>query len=122
MDINYEIVQYYIYKRLIKKKLRNSELEDCNRLNMSVEKYMIVKNYATEVQALPALGDFYNANEICYQKLNSIYIGCGEIKTGTGGGDITLVNAEFAPVKTVEYKQRLKKSDYSVKEALMALK
>ncbi len=60
MDINYEIVQYYIYKRLIKKKLRNSVLEDCKRLNMSVEKYMIVKNYATEVQALPALGDFYN--------------------------------------------------------------
>lgn len=60
MDINYEIVQYYIYKRIIKKKLRNSVLEDCQRLNMSVEKYMIVKNYATEVQALPALGDFYN--------------------------------------------------------------
>ncbi len=60
MDINYEIVQYYIYKRLIKKKLRNSVLEDCKRLNMSVEKYMLVKNYATEVQALPALGDFYN--------------------------------------------------------------
>ena len=50
MDINYEIVQYYIYKRLIKKKLRNSVLEDCKRLNMSVEKYMIVKNYATEVR------------------------------------------------------------------------
>ena len=60
MDINYEIVQYYIYKKIIKKKLRNSVLEDCQRLNMSVEKYMLVKNYATEVQALPALGDFYN--------------------------------------------------------------
>ena len=60
MDINYEIVQYYIYKKIIKKKLRDTVLEDCKRLNMTVEKYMQVKNYATEVQALPALGEFYN--------------------------------------------------------------
>ncbi|MBO7377630.1 MAG: hypothetical protein J6U35_02005, partial [Clostridia bacterium] len=60
MDINYEIVQYYIYKKIIKKKLRDKVLEDCKRLNMTVEKYMQVKNYSTEVQALPALGEFYN--------------------------------------------------------------
>lgn len=60
MDINYEIVQYYIYKKIIKKKLRNIVLEDCKRLNMPVEKYMLVKNYTTEALALPALGDFYN--------------------------------------------------------------
>ena len=60
MDINYEIVQYYIYKKIIKKKLRSTVLEDCKRLNMSVEKYMLVKNYTTEALALPALGDFYN--------------------------------------------------------------
>ena len=60
MDINYEIVQYYVYKKIIKKKLVNSVLEDCKRLDMTVEKYMQVKNYATEVQALPALGEFYD--------------------------------------------------------------
>lgn len=69
-----------------------------------------------------ALGDFYNANEICYQKLNSIYIGCGKIKSGTGSDEIKLVNSDFSPVKTVDYKQRLKKSYYSVKDAILALK
>ena len=60
MDINFEILQYYIYKKIIKKKQRDTVLEDCKRLNLTVEKYMLVKNYATEVQALPALGEFYN--------------------------------------------------------------
>ena len=60
MNINYEIIQYYIYKKIIKKRQRDVSLADCERLNMTVEKYMQVKNYATEVQALPALGEFYN--------------------------------------------------------------
>ena len=60
MNINYEIINYYIYKKLIEKKRRDEVLEDCARLNMTVEKYMLVKNYCTEVMALPALGEFYN--------------------------------------------------------------
>lgn len=60
MDINYEILNYYIYKKIIKKKLRDTILADCNRLNMPVEKYMLVKNYCTEAQALPVLGEFFN--------------------------------------------------------------
>ena len=60
MNINFEILQYYIYKKIIKKKQRETILEDCERLNLTVEKYMLVKNYCTEVQALPALGEFYN--------------------------------------------------------------
>ena len=60
MNINEEILKYYVYKKIIKKKQLASALEDCNRLNMTVEKYIQVKNYATETQALPALAEFYN--------------------------------------------------------------
>ncbi len=60
MNINYELLNYYIYKKIIKKKLRAKTLEDCARINMSVEKYMLVKNYCSEAEALPALGEFYN--------------------------------------------------------------
>ena len=60
MNINYEILNYYIYKKIIEKRKRDEILEDCARLNMTVEKYMLVKNYCTEVMALPALGEFYN--------------------------------------------------------------
>lgn len=60
MNINYEILNYYIYKKIIEKRKRDEILEDCARLNMPVEKYMLVKNYCTEVMALPALGEFYN--------------------------------------------------------------
>ncbi len=60
MNINYEILQYYVYKKIIKKKQLSTALQDCDRLNMTVEKYMQVKNYATETQALPALAEFYN--------------------------------------------------------------
>ncbi len=60
MNINYEIINYYIYKKIIKKKLRDKTLEDCARINMTVEKYMLVKNYCSEAEALPALGEFYN--------------------------------------------------------------
>ena len=60
MNINHEILQYYVYKKIIKKKQLSTALQDCDRLNMTVEKYMQVKNYATETQALPALAEFYN--------------------------------------------------------------
>lgn len=60
MNINNEILNYYIYKKLIKKRLHDKTLEDCARIGMSIEKYMLVKNYCTEAEALPALGDFYN--------------------------------------------------------------
>lgn len=60
MNINYEIINYYIWKKIIKKKLRDRALEDCERINMPVEKYMLLKNYCTEAQALAPLGEFYN--------------------------------------------------------------
>lgn len=69
-----------------------------------------------------ALGDFYNANEICYEKLKDIYIGCGDIKTGESVGKISLSNTDFAAVETVSCKSRLKKSYYSLKDSFTSLK
>ena len=37
MDLNYEILQYYVYKKIIKRKQMKVIYEDCTRLNMPVE-------------------------------------------------------------------------------------
>ena len=59
MNINRELLQFYIYKKIIKKKQSDKILEDCERLNVGVRDYMLAKEYATDVRELPALGDFY---------------------------------------------------------------
>jgi len=60
LNINNELINYYIYKKVIGRDIRSSALEDCARMNMPLEKYLYVKNYCSEVEALPALGEFYN--------------------------------------------------------------
>ena len=59
MNINKELLQFYIYKKIIKKKEADKILEDCQRLNVSVRDYMLAKEYVTEVKELPVLGDYY---------------------------------------------------------------
>ena len=59
MDINKELLQFYVYKKTIKKKQSEKILEDCKRLNVSVREYMLAKEYTTDVRELPVLGDFY---------------------------------------------------------------
>ncbi len=59
MDLNYEILQYYVYKRIIRRKQMKNIYEDCSRLKMPVENYMTAKGYCTEVTALAALGEFF---------------------------------------------------------------
>ncbi len=58
MNINKELLQFYIYKKIIKKKQAEKILEDCERLNVSVKDYMLAKEYVTDVKELPVLGDF----------------------------------------------------------------
>ena len=60
MNINNEIINYYIYKKIIDRKQRDEVFEDCERLSMPVEKYMQVKGYCSETDSLQALGEFYN--------------------------------------------------------------
>ena len=57
MDLNYEILQYYAYKKVIKRRQVKGIYEDCTRLQMPVENYMIAKGYCTQVTALAALGE-----------------------------------------------------------------
>ena len=59
MNINKELLQFYIYKKIIKKKQADKILEDCERLGVSVRKYMLEKEYVTDVGELPVLGDYY---------------------------------------------------------------
>ncbi len=59
MDINYELLKYYVYKKIIKRKQMKTIYEDCLRLDVSIENYMQAKAYCTEVEALPVLGEFY---------------------------------------------------------------
>ncbi len=59
MNINRDLLQFYIYKKIIKKKQAEKILEDCERLKVSVRDYMLTKEYATEVRELPVLGGYY---------------------------------------------------------------
>ena len=60
MNLNFELLQYYQYKRVVKKKQRNEIFAECTRLGIPCDKYMIAKQYCTEVTALPALAEFYS--------------------------------------------------------------
>lgn len=59
MDITYELLTYFAYKKIIKRKQMKGIYDDCKRLGMPVETYMLAKAYCTEVTMLPALGEFY---------------------------------------------------------------
>ncbi len=59
MDTNYELLQFYIYKKLITKKESLEILEECRKLNTNIRDYMIAKEYITEQTELEALGEYY---------------------------------------------------------------
>ncbi len=59
MNINQELLQFYVYKKIIKKKEMPKILEDSERLGVSVRDYMLAKEYVTEQGELPAIGEFY---------------------------------------------------------------
>jgi len=59
MNINKELLQFYTYKKVIKKRQQDKILEDCKRLNVNVRDYMLAKEYCTDVRELPVLGEFY---------------------------------------------------------------
>ncbi len=60
MDIDYELLNFYAYKKILRRRQMRAVLEDCRRLDMPVDRYMIAKGYCTEVTALAVFGEFYN--------------------------------------------------------------
>ena len=59
MDTNYELLQFYIYKKLIRRKDADEILKECKRLNSGVRDYLLAKEYITETTELEALADYY---------------------------------------------------------------
>lgn len=59
MNTNYELLQFYIYKKLITKKEALDILEEVKKLGTNVRDYMIAKEYITEQTELDALGEYY---------------------------------------------------------------
>ncbi len=59
MDIDYELLKFYVYKKIIGRRQMKAIREEYTRLKMPVERYMIAKGYCTEVTALAALGEFF---------------------------------------------------------------
>ena len=58
MNLNFEILQFFVYKRIIKKKDFNNILAEAERLKMPVERYLLAQNICNEITALDALGEF----------------------------------------------------------------
>ncbi len=59
MNLNYEILQFFVYKKVIKKKQLDGILAESERLNMPVERYMVAQGICNEIKALDAMGEFF---------------------------------------------------------------
>ena len=58
MNINYELIKFYIYHKLVKRKEADKILAECRRLNVSVRDYLLAREYVTEATELPARADY----------------------------------------------------------------
>lgn len=59
MNANYELLQFYVYKKIIKKKDAEEILAECSRLNIPVREYLLTKEYTTDATELEALAEYY---------------------------------------------------------------
>ena len=59
MNTNFELLQFYIYKHLIRRKDAEEILEECKRLKMTVRDYLLAKEMITENTELEALSEYY---------------------------------------------------------------
>ena len=60
MDINFEALQFFVLKKVIKRKDIKGVLDECKRLNMPAEQYLLAKGIALPNQAMAAMGELYN--------------------------------------------------------------
>ena len=59
MNINHELLQFYIYKKLIKRKAAAEILEECDKRKISVRDYLIAREVITDTTELPARAAYY---------------------------------------------------------------
>lgn len=58
MDINYEMMQYFILNKIVGDEQAKIVCDECARLHMPVETYMVSKGYCSEAEALSVLGEY----------------------------------------------------------------
>ena len=58
MNINYDILQYFVYKKLIKRKDAEDMLIECERLGVSPEQYLKKRELVTELEEVTTLAEY----------------------------------------------------------------
>lgn len=59
MNINRDLLQFYIYKDIADKRQETKILEGCKESKSFIRDYMLTKEYTTDVKELPVLGEYY---------------------------------------------------------------
>ena len=59
MNIQSDLLQFFVYKKLIDKKDFDTILEDVVKMNISVKDYLVAKEYVTEATGLAAIAEYY---------------------------------------------------------------
>jgi len=59
MTLDFEILQFFAYKKIIKKKQINEILSECQRLDVPAEKYLLAQGICNEITALAAMGELF---------------------------------------------------------------
>lgn len=59
MDINRELLQFYVYKKVLKRRDADDVLIEANRLKTSVRDYLLKKELTTGTSELEVLGEFW---------------------------------------------------------------
>ena len=60
MNINHELLNYYVYKKLVNRKDKEQILSECESLNVSVRDYLLAKEYITETTELEAVAEYFD--------------------------------------------------------------
>lgn len=60
MNINYELLQYYVYKKVVNRKTADEVLVDAARVKTYIRDYLLTKEYITEPGELDVLSEYYN--------------------------------------------------------------
>ena len=59
MNTNRELLQFYVHKKLVKRKDAKSILEECEKLKVDVRSYLLAKEIVTDSSELDALAEYY---------------------------------------------------------------